>query len=147
MQSPDCRPHGPLSGAAKHPAGARPSKCVVIFPWRHSDHTCHAFTSIRSSSNFQSSSKRRCGCFPRESGDMPPIRISTIQWKSPTNIKHEPLKPPYPAKGRSNMEMPIGSWQLRSSLIHFVWPRVSRVLAMSNAQGRGSTRRFAYGYL
>jgi hypothetical protein len=30
LHSPDCRPHGPLSGAAKHAAGARPSKCVII---------------------------------------------------------------------------------------------------------------------
>jgi hypothetical protein len=24
------RPYGPLSGAAKYPAGARPSKCIII---------------------------------------------------------------------------------------------------------------------
>jgi hypothetical protein len=30
MQSPDCRRYAPLSGEAKHPAGARPSKCIII---------------------------------------------------------------------------------------------------------------------
>jgi hypothetical protein len=24
------RPYGPVSGAVKHPAGARPSKCIII---------------------------------------------------------------------------------------------------------------------
>jgi hypothetical protein len=27
---PRSRPSGPLSGAAKHPAGARPSKCIIV---------------------------------------------------------------------------------------------------------------------
>jgi hypothetical protein len=30
MQSPDCRRYAPLSGAAKHPAAARPSQCIII---------------------------------------------------------------------------------------------------------------------
>jgi hypothetical protein len=30
MQSPDCRRHPPLSGEARYPAGARPSKCISI---------------------------------------------------------------------------------------------------------------------
>jgi hypothetical protein len=29
-QSPDCRRYAPLSGEAKYPAGARPSKCIII---------------------------------------------------------------------------------------------------------------------
>jgi hypothetical protein len=30
MQSPDCQRCAPLSGEAKYPAGARPSKCIII---------------------------------------------------------------------------------------------------------------------
>jgi hypothetical protein len=32
MQSPDCRRYAPLSGEAKYPAGARPSKCMTEVP-------------------------------------------------------------------------------------------------------------------
>jgi hypothetical protein len=35
MQSPDCRRLAPLSGEAKHPAGDRPSKWIIIIIMQH----------------------------------------------------------------------------------------------------------------
>jgi hypothetical protein len=38
---PRSRPYGPLSGAAKYPAGARPSKYIIIIPIRAANFSDH----------------------------------------------------------------------------------------------------------